>query len=533
MSVRINNIILKIDEDIECLKKKAAKKLRINEKNISEFKILRESVDARNKTDIKFNYTLEINCENERELVRRLRSNDIILEEKRWNGNIIHGNRKMEGRPVIVGMGPAGLFSALILAENGYRPVIIERGEAIEERDKKVKLFWKNKTLDLNSNVQFGEGGAGTYSDGKLTTRIKDNRCDYVLSRFHKFGAPEEIIYSGKPHIGTDILKNVVVNMRKEIIRLGGEVRFNSKLNDITIKNGRIYSVKVNDETIMCENLILAIGHSSRDTYKMLFKKGIEMEFKPFAVGFRIEHPQRMIDESQYGSFAGHKRLKAADYRLTYTSKTYNKGVYSFCMCPGGVVVNASSEEMAVAVNGMSYYKRDGVNANSAIVSTISSEDIDVLSPLSGMEFQKFMENKAFNAGGGKYMAPVQLLGDFMESRTSLKIGEINPSVTSGYNLADLSVCFPVNVKKSLQEGLIDFGRKIKGFDRYDAVLTGVETRTSAPIRIIRNENLEAMLISGLYPCGEGAGYAGGIVSAAVDGIKCSEKIIAKYKPFI
>jgi len=533
MPIRINNVILGIEEEIECLKEKTAKKLKINEKNISGLKILRESIDARKKRDIKFNYTVEINCENEEELVKKLSSNDVILEEKRWDGTVTSGNEKMKERPIIAGMGPAGLFSALMLAENGYRPIVIERGEAIEERDKKVKLFWKNKILDLNSNVQFGEGGAGAYSDGKLTTRIKDSRCDYILDRFHKFGAPGEIVYSGKPHIGTDILKNVVINIRKEIIRLGGEVRFNSILKDINIENGRISSIRVNDETINCENLILAIGHSSRDTYEMLFKKAIAMEFKPFAVGFRIEHPQRMIDESQYGTFAGHKRLKAADYKLTYTSKNYNKGVYSFCMCPGGVVVNASSEENSVAVNGMSYYKRDGVNANSAIVASISSDDIDVLSPLSGMEFQRDMEKKAFAAAGGGYQAPVQLLGDFIEGRPSLKIGEINPSVTSGYNLTDLSKCFPATVKKALAEGISDFGRKIKGFDRFDAVLTGVETRTSAPLRIIRKDNLESLLLSGLYPCGEGAGYAGGIVSAAVDGIKCSEKIIEKFKPFV
>jgi len=533
MPIRINNIILGLDEEIESVKGETAKKLGINEKNISKFKILRESIDARKKRDIKFNYTVEIECENQEYIVKKINSSDIKLEEERWDGTISHGNQMLKERPIVIGMGPAGLFSALLLAENGYRPILIERGEAVEERDKKVKQFWKDKILDMNSNVQFGEGGAGTYSDGKLTTRIKDNRCDYILDRFYKFGAPEEIIYSGKPHIGTDILKNIVVNMRKEIIRLGGEVRFSSILTDINIKDGKISSIKINDQLISCENLILAIGHSSRDTYNMLMKKGLAMEFKPFAVGFRIEHPQRMIDENQYGEFAGHKRLKAADYKLTYTSKTYNKGVYSFCMCPGGVVVNAASEENAVAVNGMSYYKRDGINANSAIVATISSDDIDAKSPLSGMEFQRDMERKAFKAAGGNYKAPVQLLGDFIENRPSSKIKEISPSITSGYNLTDISKCFPKNVKKALEEGINDFGRKIKGFDRYDAVLTGVETRTSAPLRIIRKENLEALLLSGFYPCGEGAGYAGGIVSAAVDGIKCAEKIIIKYRPFV
>lgn len=532
MTIRINNIILGIDQEIEGLKEIAAKKLCIKEKDIYNFKIIRESVDARKKSDIKFNYTVEAECEDEASLVRKLNNKDISLEESFWDEKIKHGSEKMNVRPIVVGMGPAGLFCALMLAENGYKPIVYERGDAIEERDKKVKYFWKNKILDTNSNVQFGEGGAGTFSDGKLTTRIKDVRCDYILDRFYRYGAPKEIIYSGKPHIGTDILKNVVANIRKEIIRLGGEVKFNSMLRDVNIKDGKISSIRINNDTIDCENLILAIGHSSRDTYEMLFNKNIVMEFKPFAVGFRIEHPQKMIDVSQYGIYAGHKRLKAADYRLTYNSKTYNKGVYSFCMCPGGVVVNASSEENSIAVNGMSYYKREGVNANSAIVASISSDDIDVHSALSGMEFQRDMERIAFKASGSSYMAPVQLLGDFLENRPSKKIGEINPSVTSGYKLADLSACFPKNVKKALEEGLNDFGRKIKGFDRYDAVLTGVETRTSAPLRIIRNENLEAIHQLGLFPCGEGAGYAGGIVSAAVDGIKCAEKIINKYKSY-
>lgn len=531
MAIKINNVILGINEDVESVKTKALGKLGINENKVKEFKILRESIDARRKTEIKFNYTVEIKCENEEKLVNRQKNKDITIEPDTKTDEIKYGLEILNSRPIIVGMGPAGLFAALLLSQNGYNPIIIERGDKVEIRDEKIKKFWKDKILDSNSNIQFGEGGAGTYSDGKLTTRIKDTRCDWVLETLVKHGATKEIIYSGKPHIGTDILRNVVIDLRNEILKYGGEIRYNSLLDNINIYDGKVKSISVNKEEIQCENIILAIGHSSRDTYNMLFEKGIAMEYKPFSVGFRIEHPQSMIDESQYGNFAGHKRLKAADYKLTYNDKKDNRGVYSFCMCPGGVVVNASSEENKLVVNGMSYYTRKGINANSAIVATVNKEDMHGDHPLCGIQFQRELEEKAFIMGGSSYRAPVQLLGDFMEEKISKKIGEVRPTITSGYELTDMSSSFPQGIKKSIQEGLKDFGRKIKGFDRKDAILTGFETRTSAPLRIIRKENLEALLQRGIFPCGEGAGYAGGIISAAVDGIKCAEKFMEKYKP--
>ncbi|NGX98445.1 MAG: hypothetical protein G4V63_25530, partial [Candidatus Afipia apatlaquensis] len=357
------------------------------------------------------------------------------------------------------------------------------------------------------------------------------------------FGAPKEISYEGKPHIGTDILKNVVKNLREKIKALGGEVRFNSRLEDIITKNNKIISVVVNGEEINCETLILAIGHSSRDTYEMLYKKDILMEAKPFALGVRIEHPQGMINENQYGKYANHPRLKAADYRLTHTSSITKRSIYSFCMCPGGEVVAASSEKNRLATNGMSYYSRDKKNANSALVVTVGVEDfqnkcynfnnevIEDKYPLLGMEMQRYYEEKAFIAGGSNFNAPIQLVGDFLKDESSKKIGSVNPSYKPGYELTNLKTCLPDYVVDTLREGILNFDKKIKGFSDNDAILTGIETRTSAPVRIMRKENLESVSVNGIFPCGEGAGFAGGIMSAAVDGLKCAEAIIKKYRP--
>ncbi|WP_368254599.1 NAD(P)/FAD-dependent oxidoreductase, partial [Clostridium paraputrificum] len=356
MTIRVNNISLSIEEPLENLKGKVAKKLRINESDIFKFKILKESVDARKKDNIKFNYSIDISCNGEKRIVSKLKDKDIKIEDNIEEVKVESGNVVLEHRPVVVGFGPAGIFSALRLAQYGYNPIVIERGEDVDSRTKTVEEFWMgNCKLNLESNVQFGEGGAGAFSDGKLTTRIKDNRCGYVLEELVKAGAPDEIIYSGKPHVGTDLLKGVVKNIRKEIIRLGGKVKFNSKLEKVNIKDGELKSIIVNGEEIPCEALILAIGHSSRDTYEMLFREGVFMQPKAFAVGVRIEHPQNMIDESQYGRYAGHPRLKAADYRLAYQSEKTGRGIYSFCMCPGGVVVAAASEENRLVSNGMSY----------------------------------------------------------------------------------------------------------------------------------------------------------------------------------
>lgn len=543
MTIRINNLTLSIEEDISSLKKKAASKLKVSEVDFKHFKILKESIDARKKNNIKFNYAVEVSLEKERKIINKFRDNDIRLEEDDNAEELTYGDLNLNSRPVIIGMGPAGMFAGLLLAEKGYRPLVIERGESVDNRTNSVEHFWKTGELNTESNVQFGEGGAGTFSDGKLTTRIKDKRCDYVIDKFIGFGAPKEISYEGKPHIGTDILKNVVKNLREKIKALGGEVRFNSRLEDIIIKNNKIISVVVNGEEINCETLILAIGHSSRDTYEMLYKKDILMEAKPFALGVRIEHPQGMINENQYGKYANHPRLKAADYRLTHTSSITKRSIYSFCMCPGGEVVAASSEKNRLATNGMSYYNRDKENANSALVVTIGVEDfqnkcynfnngvMEDKYPLLGMEMQRYYEERAFTAGGSNFNAPIQLVGDFLKDENSKKIGSVNPSYKPGYELTNLKTCLPDYVVDTLKEGILSFDKKIKGFSDNDAILTGIETRTSAPVRIMRKENLESVSVNGLFPCGEGAGFAGGIMSAAVDGLKCAEAIIKKYRP--
>lgn len=531
MPIRINNIILDIDEDISILEEKVAKKLRLSKSQLKSIKILREGIDARKKDVIKFNYTLEVNTENEAKLVERLNDKDLKLEDAKYTDEVPFGSKKMKNRPIVVGMGPAGMFAGLLMARKGYKPIIIERGQKVEDRTISVNNFWNTGYLNKESNVQFGEGGAGTFSDGKLTTRIKDNRCDYVLESFVKSGAPKEILYSGKPHVGTDILKTVVKNIREEIIAFGGEVRFNSRLDDLKIKNGSLHEIVVNGEKIPCETLVLAIGHSSRDTYEMLFEKDLKLTPKPFAIGVRIEHLQSLIDENQYGKFAGHERLKAADYRLSYSSLKLNRSIYSFCMCPGGEVVAAASEENRLVTNGMSNYKRDKANANSALVVTVEPKDFASNNPLSGMEFQRHYEALAYNLGGGNYLAPIQLVGDFLKDRVSKNIGRITPSYKPGYEFKDLNQCLPSYVASALKEGLISFDKKIKGYAAEDVVMTGIETRTSAPIRIERNENLQNSKVFGLYPAGEGAGYAGGIISAAVDGLRIAENIMKEWAP--
>ena len=530
MSIRINNITLKLDEPMELLEKKVSKKLKIDKKEIEEFKILKESIDARKKHDIKFNYILEVKCKNEKKLVQKLKDKDIKLEEE-VKEEFVYGTKEMKSRPIVIGLGPAGLFAALTLAKHGYKPVVYERGEDVDNRTKTVEKFWRGETpLNLESNVQFGEGGAGAFSDGKLTTRIKDRKCTYVLEELVKAGAPKEIIYSGKPHVGTDILKDVVKNIREEIKKLGGEVNFNSKLEKINIKEGNLKSIIVNGKEVSCETLILAIGHSSRDTYEMLYKEGVYMEPKAFAIGVRIEHPQKMINESQYGEYANHPRLKAADYKLTYQSKKLDRGVYSFCMCPGGVVVAAASEEGRLVSNGMSYHARDLENANSALVVTVKPDDFEGNSPLKGMEFQRKYEEMAYKLGGGNYKAPIQLVGDFLKDKPSEKLGSVKPSYKPGFEFRELKNCLPSYVIEALREGIVYFDKKIKGYAMDDAVLTGIETRTSAPVRINRNENLESINVNGVYPTGEGAGFAGGIISAAVDGIKVAERIMSEFK---
>lgn len=531
MSIRINNIILRIDEDRDILIKKIAKKLKVSEEEVQNFKIIKESLDARKKNNIKYTYCVEIEHKNKEKIVNKLKDKDIKVTESSYDADIVFGNIELKNRPVVVGFGPAGIFAALLLAEKGYKPLVIERGEDVEKRTETVNKFWETGELNTESNVQFGEGGAGAFSDGKLTTRIKDTRCDYVLKELVRAGAPEEITYIAKPHVGTDLLKGVVKNIRERIRNLGGEVLFSSKLEEIKSEDGKVKSIIVNGKEIECENLIMAIGHSSRDTYEMLHKIGVFMQPKAFAIGVRIEHPQELINKSQYGDMYNNPRLKAAEYRLTYQSEKLNRAVYSFCMCPGGVVVAAASENERLVSNGMSYHARDLANANSALVVTVGPDDFEGDSPLRGMEFQRHYENLAFKLGGGNYKAPIQLLGDFMKDKVSEKLGTVTPSYTAGYVFKDLRKCLPEYVIEALKEGIVDFDKKIKGYGNYDSVLTGIETRTSAPIRMIRDENLQSISIKGLFPAGEGAGFAGGIISAAVDGLKVAEKIIREYKP--
>ena len=450
MTIRINNLSLGLDDDIKLLKKKASKKLRISVDEIKDFKIVRESIDARNKDNIKIIYAIEIEQ----------------IDNSKYEPDVEPGNEVLNHRPVVVGLGPAGLFSALMLAQKGYKPLVIERGEDVDKRTETVDKFWKTGELNLESNVQFGEGGAGSFSDGKLTTRIKDKKCDYVLAELVKAGAPEEIRYEAKPHVGTDILKDVVKNIRKQIIALGGEVRFSSKLEYIKSNNRKVKSIIVNGDEIPCDALVLALGHSSRDTYEMLNSIGIFMEPKAFAIGVRIEHPQEMINVGQYGKMASHPRLQAASYNLTYQSRALGRGVYSFCMCPGGVVVAAASEDKRLVSNGMSYHARNEENSNSALVVTVGPEDFEGTSVLRGMEFQRHYESLAYKVGGGDYKAPVQLLGDFVNDRKSTKLGAVTPSYKPGFEFADMRDCLPSYVIEGIKDGVNNFDRKIKGYGR-------------------------------------------------------------------
>jgi uncharacterized FAD-dependent dehydrogenase len=529
VAIRINNINLGIDDELDVLEKRICKKLNITDKNINNINIVKRSIDARKKNDIKINYSVDVICDREKKILSRIHDKDVKFEEIAEIKAINPGMQELRFRPVVVGFGPAGIFAALTLARQGYEPIVYERGEDVDKRTETVEKFWNTGELNLESNVQFGEGGAGTFSDGKLTTRIKDHRCTFVLNELVKAGAPSEIRYESKAHVGTDILKDVVKNIREEIKSLGGEINFNSKLEKITHENSQLKSIVINGQEIPCVALVLAIGHSSRDTYEMLYKEKVSMDAKAFAIGVRIEHPQELINISQYGENYSHHKLHAADYRLTYQSERLKRGIYSFCMCPGGVVVAAASEEGRLVSNGMSYHARDLKNANSALVVTVSPEDFEGNSPLRGMEFQRRYESLAFKLGGGNYKAPVQLVGDFIKDRISTKLGEVTPSYTAGYEFRELKKCLPDYVVEALKEGITNFDKKIKGYAREDAVLTGIETRTSAPVRLNRNDTLESVNIEGLYPTGEGAGFAGGIISAAVDGIKVAEHIIEKF----
>ena len=514
--IRFNNIKIRKDLSEEEIINYLCKKERLFKENIKEYHIRKKSIDARDKKDVHYNYTIDLVYESEYDV-----KNCIHLEEEELEEIVV--KRKSNKKPIIIGSGPAGLFAALTLIENGIKPIIFEQGDKIEERVKKVDNFRNNRILDTSSNVQFGEGGAGTFSDGKLTTGINSKYCKKVINYFYKYGAPKEITYMNKPHIGTDNLRKIVKNIREYIISQGGEYHFNERIEDFIIEDSKIVGVVGNKE-YECDTVILAIGHSAHKTFKRLCDLGIKMEQKPFSVGVRIEHKQEMINKSQYGEFTKLK-LPPAEYKLVYHGE--ERSAYTFCMCPGGVVVASSSDENTIVTNGMSEYKRDLENANSALLVNVIPEDFPDSNPLSGLDFQKKLEHSAFVLGGSNYNAPVQRVEDFLNNRRSEKIGDIKPTYLPGVTLTNLNEILPDFVSKTMKEAIIYFDSKLKGFANNDAIMTGVETRSSSPLRIVRDENLESSIL-GIYPCGEGPGYAGGIMSAAIDGIKCAIKILEK-----
>lgn len=534
------------------MRRQAARELRVSLEQIKSLSIVRKSVDARKKPVV-YVYTVDVEVSGGEKLLKKLRNKNAVWVQKKRYQFPRTGREPLTKRPVIVGTGPAGLFCGLMLARAGYRPILLERGEAARERKKTVDAFWATGELRPDSNVQFGEGGAGTFSDGKLNTLVKDpaGRGRLVLELFVEAGAPEEILYWNKPHLGTDVLIGVVEHIRREIEALGGEVRFGTQVTDLDAEKGAVRGVWIRQsrpfakaegpfkgqeasgaeasetETYLSTDvLVLAIGHSARDTFAMLARRQIPMERKAFAVGVRIEHAQTMVNESQYGTDYP-KELPAAAYKLTRKTAG-GRGVYSFCMCPGGYVVNASSEPGLLAVNGMSYQARDGRNANSAMIVTVGPEDFEGEELLSGMEFQRKLERASYRAGEGH--VPVQLLGDFLKNQRSTSLGEIEPAIKGAWQFGDVRGIFPPELSGALSEGILGCEKLLPGFSRADAVLSGVESRTSSPVRILRDEQMESP-VKGLYPCGEGAGYAGGITSAAMDGIRIAEAVAALYLP--
>ncbi len=532
--IRIAQLKLPIGHSPKDLEKKIRKILSI--KNASEkisYKIIRQSLDARKKFDKKFVYTVDVSCKSkseERCLLKRVHNKNITSTELQTYHFPNPGMERLFHPPVIIGSGPAGLFCGWMLARHGYKPLIIERGAQAKKRKTAVEKFWKDGTLDMRSNVQFGEGGAGTFSDGKLQTMIKDpyGRIQTVMQIFVNAGAPPEILYQQKPHLGTDALIGIVERIRRQIQEWGGSFLFETQVTDFICEDGRLCRLLLDSgEEILVQAAAGAIGHSARDTFEALYRRGFAMEAKSFAMGVRVEHPQEMINRALYGE-AENPLLGAASYKLTHTG-SFGRGVYSFCMCPGGYVVNASSEEKALAVNGMSYQARDGRNANSALVVTVSPKDYPERTPLGGMAFQRDLERKAWAIAQGK--VPVQLWEDYRNFRESKSLGDVAPAIKGAYRLCGLRDIFPREIGDSIAEGILAFDRKIPGFARPDCLLSGIESRTSSPVRILRGPDFQSN-IEGFYPCGEGAGYAGGITSAAIDGIKVAEAIAKKYMKF-
>ena len=519
--IRIRDITLPPRHSVSQLSFEAAQLLRVSNSTIRSFKIVRRSIDARKKPDVKYNYTIDVQVSgNEEKILRNSRCKKASIAP--WTGYKVKPLKNWNGqRPVVVGFGPAGMFAALVLAMAGTCPIVLERGEDAESRHEKVQKFWQTGQLDVRSNVQFGEGGAGTFSDGKLNTGVNNPRIPWVLQQFVLAGAQEDILYDAKPHVGTDVLLHVVQHLRNKIISLGGEVRFNSQVTGLKTEDGKLTGVEVNgSEVIACTQCILAIGHSARDTFRMLNESGIPMEPKAFSMGVRIEHPQTMVDLSQYGQPS--PDLPPADYKLV--SHQEDATVYTFCMCPGGYVVAAASEEGGVVTNGMSFSDRAGENANAAVLVTVQPKDFPYPGPLGGVQWQREIEEKAYRISGS-YQAPAQRFGDFLEGRPSTGPGEVRPTYLPGVHWCDLHEVLPERITSKLKKGILDLDNRLKGFASPDAVLTGPETRSSSPVRIVRDENGQAPL-TGLYPAGEGAGYAGGIMSAAVDGMEAAEAVL-------
>ena len=534
--LRLSEIKLPLDNatslhhEPEVIQDALIKKLGIPASDLISMTIFKRGVDARKSHAILFVYTLDVEVKNEAKILAKFKKDPHVKVAPDTSYHFVAKapETSKEPRPVIVGFGPSGIFAALILAQSGFKPIVLERGKAVRERTKDTWGLWRKSVLNPESNVQFGEGGAGTFSDGKLYSQIKDPKHygRKVLNEFVKAGAPEEILYVSHPHIGTFRLVGMVEEMRQNIIELGGEIRFQSRVDDIEIENGQVQGVVLqNGERIATNHLVLAVGHSARDTFEMIHKRGIYIEAKPFSIGFRIEHPQSLIDHARFGPNAQHPVLGAADYKLVHHAKN-GRSVYSFCMCPGGTVVAAASEEGRVVTNGMSQYSRNERNANAGIVVGIDPEKDYPGDPLAGMEFQRKWEARAFELGGRNYKAPGQLIGDFINGKPSSEFGAVQPSYTPGVHLTDLSTALPEYAITAIREALPAFAKQIKGFDLPDGVLTGVETRTSSPIRIKRDdETLQSINTKGLYPTGEGAGYAGGILSAAADGIRIAEAL--------
>jgi uncharacterized FAD-dependent dehydrogenase len=527
--LRLNDVQLPLDHPAADLPAAILARLSLPAEDLIGFTVFRRGYDARRRSAINLVYTLDVEVKNEEAVLARLKGTPHvgIAPDTRYRF-VTDAPAGLQSRPVIIGFGPCGIFAALLLAQMGFRPIILERGKVVRERTKDTWGLWRRRELDPESNVQFGEGGAGTFSDGKLHSGIKDPKHygRKVLTEFVKHHAPEEILYVSKPHIGTFRLVKMVEAMRATIETLGGEFRFQARVTDIEIDQGQVRAVVLeNGERIAADHVVLAVGHSARDTFQMLYERGVYIEAKPFSVGFRIEHPQSLIDRARFGKFAGHPLLGAADYKLVHHAKN-GRSVYSFCMCPGGTVVAATSEPGRVVTNGMSQYSRNERNANSGFVVGIEPADFGGdRHPLAGIDFQRELESRAFEMGGGNYDAPGQLIGDFLAGRPSKAIGSVLPSYKPGVRLTDLAPALPTYAIEAMREAIPAFDRQIHGYAMHDAVLTGVETRTSSPVRIKRQDNFQSVNVKGLFPAGEGAGYAGGILSAGVDGIKVAEAV--------